>query len=71
MRDANARAAAFIRDRGNISEHIRLEEHGLGGNGHMLMSEINSAAIADLLVGWIEQNLRGQASLPGSDAVHG
>lgn len=58
MREANARAAAFIRDRGNVFKHIRLEEHGIGGNGHMPMSEINSAVIADLLVRWIEQNLR-------------
>ncbi|MGN7932669.1 alpha/beta fold hydrolase [Sphingopyxis sp. 22461] len=71
MREANARAAAFVRDRGNVFEHIRLEEHGIGGNGHMLMSEINSAAIADLLVAWIERSLGGQASFPSSDAILG
>ncbi|MFW2851154.1 alpha/beta fold hydrolase [Sphingomonas sp. TX0543] len=59
MRDANARAAAFIRGLGNVFEHIQLEDHGVGGNGHMLMSELNSASIADLLVAWIGRNVRG------------
>lgn len=57
MREANAHAAAFVRDRGNAFEHIRLEAHGITGNGHMLMSEINSGEIADLLIVWLDRNL--------------
>lgn len=57
MRDANNRAAAFLESRGHSEPHLRLEEYGLTGNGHMMMSETNSDSIAKLLVDWIEQQL--------------
>lgn len=57
MRDANTRAAQYIRERGSTFEHIRLEEHGISGNGHMLISESNSESIADLLISWLAKNL--------------
>lgn len=50
MREANTRAAEFLVDQGYHAEHIRLEQHGIRGNGHMMMSEQNSDKIADLLV---------------------
>jgi hypothetical protein len=36
---------------------VRLEDVGLTGNGHQMMSEKNSAAIAQYLQGWIEKNV--------------
>lgn len=45
--------AAFLRQAGVPADLIRLEDHGLHGNGHMVMSEKNSDTVADLLAGWI------------------
>ncbi len=44
----------FLRQAGVDCAHIRLEERGLHGNGHMMMLENNSDAIAALLADWIE-----------------
>jgi len=55
MREANAKAAEFLVAQGYGAEHILLEEQGITGNGHMMMSEINSDIIADLLVKWINE----------------
>ncbi|WP_052401423.1 alpha/beta hydrolase [Muricoccus aerilatus] len=43
----------FLRQAGVPVEHLRLEEHGLRGNGHMMMIERNSDEIAALLCDWI------------------
>ena len=53
MREANAQAADYIRGRGNHVDHIRLEEKGIFGNGHMLMSEYNSDDIAREIIDWL------------------
>lgn len=45
----------FLRQAGAPVEHLRLEEHGLHGNGHMMMLERNSDAVAALLADWIER----------------
>ncbi|WP_424140755.1 alpha/beta hydrolase [Roseomonas chloroacetimidivorans] len=45
----------FLRQAGVPAEHLRLEEHGLHGNGHMMMIERNSDEIAALLARWIER----------------
>ena len=57
MRDMNARAAAFLRDRGSDVTHLLLERHGIFGNGHMMMSESNSNDIARLVIEWITNAL--------------
>lgn len=62
MRDANAQAAAFLADQGFGAEHILLEQHGITGNGHMLMSETNSDQIAALLIDWLARNVTQQNS---------
>jgi pimeloyl-ACP methyl ester carboxylesterase len=54
MRKSNAEAVAFLERSGKNVEHIRLWEHGICGNGHMMMSESNSDEIAQLLVRWLE-----------------
>ena len=47
----------FLRQAGVPAEHLRLEEAGIRGNGHMVMLERNSDAIAALLAGWIERRV--------------
>lgn len=45
--------AAFLRAHGVDAELMRLADHGLHGNGHLMVAERNSDQIADLLIGWI------------------
>jgi len=45
--------AAFLAQAGVAITHMRLEEQGIHGNGHMLMIEKNSLEIAALLAKWI------------------
>ncbi len=52
--------AKFLTQAGVANTHIRLEEHGLRGNGHMMMMERNSAEIAALIAGWIEGAVAGR-----------
>ena len=48
---------AHLRAHGADAEDLRLADHGLHGNGHMMVSERNSDQIADLLIRWIAQNI--------------
>jgi pimeloyl-ACP methyl ester carboxylesterase len=49
--------AAFLRDAGVENTHIRLEDHGITGNGHMMMYEKNSEEIASLVADWMDKNV--------------
>jgi pimeloyl-ACP methyl ester carboxylesterase len=49
---------AFLARFGVAVEHFRLEEHGLPGNGHMIMMERNSREVAGLMMAWLERRLR-------------
>ncbi len=51
------RSVAFLAGNGATVEHLRLEEHGLHGNGHIMMAERNSDAIADLLATWLQERV--------------
>lgn len=66
MRESNAAAAQYVGARAAVFEHIRLEEQGIFGNAHMLMSEVNSGEIADLMLRWLDRNLprSSAATLP-------
>ncbi|EIW82460.1 alpha beta-hydrolase [Coniophora puteana RWD-64-598 SS2] len=43
----------FLRDAGVDVLHLRLEDLGIKGNGHMMFMEKNSEEIADVVLGWI------------------
>ena len=45
--------AAFLAQAGAKPDRLVLAEHGLHGNGHMMMLEANSDAVADAIIGWI------------------
>ncbi len=47
----------FLAQAGASVEHLRLEQHGLHGNGHMMMLEANSAGISALLLRWLAAKL--------------
>ncbi|AWV18080.1 MULTISPECIES: alpha/beta hydrolase [Methylobacterium] len=44
---------AFLTQAGAKPDVVRLADQGLHGNGHMMMLETNSDAVADVLAGWI------------------
>lgn len=43
----------FLRQAGVAAEHVRLEDHGIRGNGHAMMLEANSDEVAELIRRWI------------------
>ena len=43
----------FLRQAGVDAEHLRLENHGLHGNGHAMMLETNSNEVAAGIAGWL------------------
>ncbi len=43
----------FLRQAGAQVEHLRLEERGVRGNGHAMMLETNSDAVAAIIADWI------------------
>ena len=46
----------FLAQAGAPVTHMRLEEHGVHGNGHAMMLESNSDDIAALIENWIQEN---------------
>jgi pimeloyl-ACP methyl ester carboxylesterase len=50
--------AKWLNQAGVKTTFVNLEDVGLGGNGHQMMSEANSAAIAKYFQTWIEKNVR-------------
>lgn len=55
----------FLRGAGVDTDHIRLEEAGVRGNGHMLMIEQNSDEIAELLRVWLDNRGLACPGVPG------
>ena len=49
---------AFLAQAGAKPDVIRLAERGIRGNGHMMLLEMNSDAVADVLAGWLTGNVR-------------
>jgi len=50
--------AKWLNQAGVKTTFVNLEDVGLRGNGHQMMSEKNSASIAKYLQSWIEKNVR-------------
>jgi hypothetical protein len=50
--------AGFLAQAGVANTHLRLEDQGIHGNGHMLMIEKNSREIAALIAKWISGHVR-------------
>ena len=49
--------AKWLNQAGVKTQYVNLEDVGLPGNGHIMMAEKNSAAIAKYLESWIEKNV--------------
>ena len=50
--------AEWLNQAGVKTTYVRLEDIGLRGNGHQMMSEKNSAAIAGFFMQWLDDNVR-------------
>lgn len=50
--------AKWLNQAGVKTDYVNLEDVGLRGNGHIMMAEKNSAAIAKYLQSWIDKNVR-------------
>lgn len=50
--------AKWLNQAGVKTEYVRLEDVGLPGNGHQMMSEKNSAGIAKFFMQWLDKNAR-------------
>lgn len=50
--------AKWLDQAGVKTEYVRLEDVGLPGNGHQMMSERNSADIARYFMKWLDKNVR-------------
>ena len=50
--------AAYLKQAGVDVDFERLADHGMTGNGHMMMLEKNNLQIAAYLDGWMTQHVR-------------
>lgn len=48
--------AAYLKQAGVPVAFVRLQDHGLRGNGHMMMIENNNLELAGLIHGWLMKN---------------
>ncbi len=62
MAQDNHGTVDFLVQAGVAAEHLRLEDHGVHGNGHMIMCEANSDAAAAVVDAWITRKVLGNAS---------
>jgi pimeloyl-ACP methyl ester carboxylesterase len=44
----------FLKQAGCDAEHLRLAEHGVHGNGHLMMLEKNSREVLQVILDWLE-----------------
>ena len=57
----DAATVAFLRQAGCDVEHVRLEEHGVEGNGHLMIVERNSRDALGVILDWLDRRV-GSAS---------
>jgi hypothetical protein len=48
----------YLEQAGVHTTFVRLADIGIHGNGHMMMMEKNSDAIAQVIVEWLDKNMR-------------
>ena len=55
MAQHNHGMTEFLQQAGVAAEHLRLENYGIHGNGHMLLIEKNSNEIANFIHNWFQE----------------
>ena len=61
----NPGAVAFFKQAGCTAEELRLVDHGIHGNGHMMMVEKNNRQVLQPILDWIAKNVEKDAVIPG------
>ncbi|HEV3331825.1 MAG TPA: alpha/beta fold hydrolase [Bryobacteraceae bacterium] len=65
-------ALAFLKQAGCTAEELRLKDHGVHGNGHMMMIEKNNRAVLQPILDWIDKSVfTKDASAPAKKAQTG
>ncbi|PYR25639.1 MAG: hypothetical protein DMF98_11575 [Acidobacteria bacterium] len=57
----NPGAIDFLRQAGCKAEELRLVDHGIHGNGHMMMVEKNNRQVLQPIIDWIQKNVPAPA----------
>jgi pimeloyl-ACP methyl ester carboxylesterase len=55
-------AVAYFRQAGCMAEELRLKDHGVHGNGHMMMIEKNNRETLKPILEWVERNVNAGAT---------
>ncbi|MCA0423812.1 MAG: alpha/beta fold hydrolase [Proteobacteria bacterium] len=50
--------AAYMKQAGVPLEFVRLKDHGIKGNGHMMMIEKNNLEVAGFMAGWLGKTIK-------------
>jgi len=53
----NRDTIAYLRAAGCAVEDLQLTDHGIGGNGHMMVIEDNNAEVLDVALDWLERTI--------------
>jgi pimeloyl-ACP methyl ester carboxylesterase len=61
----NPGAVAFFRQAGCNAQELRLVDHGIHGNGHMMMVEKNNRQVLQPILDWIANNVEKNTVIPG------
>jgi pimeloyl-ACP methyl ester carboxylesterase len=61
----NPGAVAFFKQAGCAAEEMRLVDHGIHGNGHLMMVEKNNREVLKPILDWIATNVEKDAAIPG------
>jgi pimeloyl-ACP methyl ester carboxylesterase len=57
-------ALAYLKQAGCTAEDLRLADHGVHGNGHLMMGEKNNRETLKPILQWLDKNVNGRAPLP-------
>jgi pimeloyl-ACP methyl ester carboxylesterase len=61
----NPGAVAFLKQAGCKAEELRLVDHNIHGNGHMMMVEKNNREVLQPILDWISKNVEKDVPIPG------
>jgi pimeloyl-ACP methyl ester carboxylesterase len=61
----NPGAVAFLKQAGCKAEELRLVDHNIHGNGHMMMVEKNNREVLQPILDWVSKNVEKDAPIPG------
>src|SRR5271166_4541733 len=55
-------ALAFLQQAGCTAEELRMAQHGVHGNGHMMMVEKNNREVLQPILDWMDKNVSAKAT---------